>query len=228
MRTDNRSAADKAVKDAVVDELVWLPEIDPANVGVSVNDGVVTLSGEVRNYSERVAANDAASRVAGVSVVVDDLETRSTDAFSHGDIDIAKQAHRHLSHLTVVPADCVHIAVRHGVVTLTGEVEWNYQRAAAARAIGTIIGIRAVHNELRLTHRASAADAKERIQNALLRDAIVDAGAVTVTVEDNDVTLTGTVRSAHEKDRAAEAAWASPNVTHVHNRLTVEPDTGAV
>lgn len=133
-----------------------MPEIDPANVGVSVSEGVVTLSGEVRNYSERVGVNEATLRVAGVSTVVDDLVTRSSAKMSHDDIEVAKRVRERLDELDPAVPSTVQVSVRQGIVTLSGEVEWNSQREAAERAIERITGLRAVHNELRLArHRGT-------------------------------------------------------------------------
>ena len=133
-----------------------MPEIDPANVGVSVSEGVVTLSGEVRNYSERVGVNEATLRVAGVSTVVDDLVTRSSAKMSHDDIEVAKRVRERLDELDPAVPSTVRVSVRQGIVTLSGEVEWNSQREAAERAIERITGLRAVHNELRLArHRGT-------------------------------------------------------------------------
>lgn len=218
-----RTQTDGEIKDAVEDELEWRPEIEPANIGVSVSGGVVMLSGEVGSYTEKVAANEAAARVTGVVAVVDDIVTKASQAYAHGDVDIARHVRERLSELPKVAPSSIQISVHDGIVELHGEVEWNYQREAAHHAIERVAGVRGVLNELRLTKRASATDAKERIQNALLRDAAIDAGAITVRVDHNDVTLTGIVRSAYEKKRAADAAWASPHVAAVHNHLTVEP-----
>jgi osmotically-inducible protein OsmY len=147
------SAADSAIKTAVIDALVWLPEIDPVNVGVAVTDGIVTLSGEVRTYSEKLASMTAAAGAAGVVAVVDDLETRATGAYGRGDIEVAKDVVAGLSALGTIASPAVHAFVRDGIVTLIGEVESNGQRESAGRTVQQVAGVRAVSNELRLSRR---------------------------------------------------------------------------
>jgi osmotically-inducible protein OsmY len=222
MKTSQRNDEDRRIKQAVEDELDWVPELDPANVGVSVIEGVLVLSGEVRSYSERVIANEAALRVHGVLTVVDALETRSSATMGHDDIELAKTVRETLIADSRVPSSAIQVTVRGGVVALTGGVQWNYQRESAQRAIAHIEGVRGISNELRLTSRPSAADAQQRIESALLRAALLDAKAINVTVDGNVATLTGVVHSAEERRRAEEAAWSSPHIVDIRNDITVD------
>lgn len=220
--TQNTQVTDLAIQQDVLDELLWVPEVDPARIGVSVHDGVVTLSGEVGSHAERIAAKDAALSVHGVTTVADELMVDVVASAEHSDTKIAEAAREALLANSLVPRDAVTVQVRDQVVTLTGTVEWNFQREAARNAIVHLPGVRFVENRIVLTARASAADAEERIRAAFERNAQLDAKRVHVSISGNIATLTGTVRSWAEKKEAAQAAWASPHVADVHNDIQIE------
>jgi len=212
--------SDLDVQIAVQDELDWTPDVDAAGIGVAVEDGGVTLSGEVDNYSERLAAKRAAFRVRGVRAVVDDLTVHPKAASSVTEADVATEIERALRGASNVP-ETVKAEIHGHNVTLTGEVDWDFQRTAAKRAVQCLRGVYTVNNMITLTPRPSAADTEERITNALTRNAQLDAKTISVTVAGNKVTLTGTVKSWAEKRQAGNAAWASPHVTDVDNRIIV-------
>jgi osmotically-inducible protein OsmY len=212
---------DKQTQDAVEAELDWTPGIHAPAIGVAVSNGVVTLSGEVRSYAERLAAKQAALRTVGVTAVADDVLLQVVANVRHTDTDIAKAVHHVLTTSTDVPPTAVKAQVSNQVVTLTGEVDWNYQRDAARRAVQYLAGVRGVENQIRLSARVSAADAEERIRRAFTRSAILDAGGVKVSVHGTVATLTGTVRTWQEKMQAGVSTWSSPNITAVHNELHV-------
>ena len=221
MSTTTPARTDHALQTAVQSELDWTPEVDAAGLGVAVDDGVVTLSGEVTGFAERAAAKRAAERVQGVTAVVDDMTTHPTGAtWIRSDVDIAKGVQVALELPVTVPST-VKAEVREGVVTLTGTVQWNYQRAAARRAIEHIPGVSFIDNRLTLTPRASSAQTAQHIKAALVRNASVDADHIKVATEGTRVTLTGTVKSWAEKYQAGYAAWCSPHVTDVDNLITV-------
>lgn len=211
---------DRDVQRAVSQELRWTPGLDDASIGVAVKDGAVALSGEVNSYSERLAVKHAALRVRGVSTVVDDIVVRPTHGMQITDTDVAREVDHALRANANVPIT-VKAVIDEGEVTLMGEVEWDHQRRSAKRAVQHLRGVRNVNSLITLSARPSAADAEERIRGAILRNAAVDANAVSVAIEGTRAILTGTVRSWPEKSQAADAAWASPHVTDVDNRIEV-------
>jgi osmotically-inducible protein OsmY len=215
------SVRDRDVQRSVSEELEWTPAVDSAHVGVAVNDGLVTLSGEVSSAMERIAARNAALRVRGVSAIADDLFIRTSADDEVRDSEIAASAAHALRLNAAVPPGAVCARVHEGAVTLTGSVAWNFQRDAARRSVERLPGVRSVTERIELTDRPSSADAAGRIRAALVRNASVDAESVTVRLEGTAVTLEGTVRSSGELRQAAEAAWSSPHVTDVRNHIRV-------
>lgn len=221
MATTTANRTDHALQEAVQSELEWTPDVDAAGIGVAVDDAVVTLSGEVNGYAERMAAKRAALRVRGVTAVVDEMVSHPTNAtWVVTDTDIAKSIQRAYEASSTVPAT-VKVEVRSGIVTLTGEVEWNFQRNAARSAIEHIRGIDRIDNRISLAPRASSVQTAQHIKAALIRNASVDADHIKVATAGTKVTLTGTVKSWAEKYQAGYAAWSSPHVTEVDNLITV-------
>jgi osmotically-inducible protein OsmY len=212
--------SDTAVQTYVIDELEWTPDVDAAGIGVAVEDGAVRLSGEVDSHAERVAAKRAAQRVQGVRVVIDDLTVRPKVAWTSTDTDIAKEVNEALAAASNIPSS-VKAEVKDHDVVLTGEVDWNFQRVAAKKAVQYLKGVATVDNRILLKARPSAADTQERIKNALTRRAQLDAEGIEVEVDGGKVTLTGRVPSWAERRQAADAAWASPHVSEVVNHIRV-------
>ena len=208
--------SDLQIQAAVQAELEWTPDVDAAGIGVAVEDGAVTLTGEVDNYAERLAAKHAALRLRGVRAVVDAMAAIATET------DIAKEVERALRTAVNVPAT-VQATLDGHHVTLTGEVQWDFQRVAAKRAVQYLRGVYSVNNMITLTARPSAEDAEERIKKAITRNAQLDATSIEVSAKGNTVTLTGSVASWAERRQAERAAWASPHVTDVVNRIQVRP-----
>ncbi len=213
---------DLDVQALVSEELEWTPDVDAAGIGVAVENGTVALSGEVDSYAERLAARRAALRVRGVRAVVDHLTVHPKAAWPVTETDIAKQVERALTGASNVPAT-VKAEIHQHSVTLVGEVDWDFQRLAAQRAVQYLRGVHTVHNMISLKSRPSAPDTQERITNALTRNAQLDAKQIRVIVSGSKVILTGTVKSWAQRTQAGHAAWSSPHVSDVDNQITVRP-----
>jgi len=207
----------------ILDELQWEPSIDAAEIGVTVDGGIVTLTGRVTTYTEKLAAERAAQRIAGVKAVANDVEVNFNGTAERTDADIAKLAVDTLKWRALIPEDRVKVAVSKGWVTLEGQVDWQYQRAAAEDAVRPLLGVRGVINDIVVKPRASASDVKTRIEAAFRRSAEVDAKKVRIEAHGGKVTLHGDVRSWSERQEAERTAWAAPGVSSVENQIAVTP-----
>ncbi len=212
---------DKELRDEVMKELEFEPSIDSSHIGVSVDKGVVTLTGHVSSLAERTAAEAAVRRVRGVRALAQEIEVRSPADKKTADDEIAKRAIDIISWDATIPADAVHVKVQHGWVTLTGDLDWQYQKKAAEEDVARLSGVKGVLNEIKLRPGASAPDVKHRIERALLRRANVEAKAITVRVNEGKVVLEGTVHSLDERHAVEHAAWSAPGVVSVETHLTV-------
>jgi osmotically-inducible protein OsmY len=204
----------------VVDELAWDTSLDAPGIGVAVHDSAVTLTGHVRSYAEKRAAEKAAKRVHGVIAVANDLEVRLPGTLQRDDTDIATAVASALKWSAPVPT-VVSASVEHGWVMLSGEVDWAYQRRAAENAVRDLAGVRGISNQIQVKPRAVPKDVKNQIQKAFHRSAQIDANHVSVAVSGSKVTLAGTVRSWSERTEAEHAARAAAGVTEVDNKLHV-------
>ncbi len=220
--TQTLHRTDAELKKAIVDELAWTPGMNSTNVGVSVNQGAVTLSGEVNSYPEKLLAEKAASAVRGVTAFAEEITVRG-DWKDVNDTDIAREAGEALQRFVVVPTNTVTAAVHNHTVTLSGQVPWNYQRQAAARAVRYLNGVANVVNLVTIKPTASADGIKAAITAALVRRAQHEGSQTTITADHaGAVTLDGTVHSWTERRDAENAAWSAPGVTEVTNRLHVQ------
>lgn len=212
---------DHLIQKDVTEELAWAPQVDGAHVGVAVLDGVVTLSGDVDSYTEKIEAKNAALRVKGVSTVANALVIHGVLPPVRTDADIAAAIRHTLEWSTGIPYAEIEVDVRDQVVVLTGTVDWNYQRVATENLVRTIHGVVRVDNDIHLSPRVSAAGTSQLIKDALVRHALLDANAISVTTVGSEVTLGGHVSTWVEKHAAAHAAWSSPHITAVHNKITI-------
>jgi osmotically-inducible protein OsmY len=217
MKTDSQLQGD------VLDELKWWPNVDAAHIGVVAKDGVVTLSGQVSQYTERQAAEDAAKVVYGVKALANDISVELPGASKRSDQDIAGTALAAMKWDLEVPNDKIKLTVKSGWITLEGTVDWQFQKDAAARSVRYLMGVVGVSNSIKIKPNVSWTDVKSKIEDALRRNADVEARRITVSTDNGTVTLTGSVDSWSERDAAVSSAWSAPGVTSVTDYLLVTP-----
>ena len=204
-------------------ELEWDPAVHGARIGVEVSDGVVTLVGDLPTYAEKWAAERAAQRVAGVKALATSLKVQLTGPRRHSDADIAHAAENVLDWNATLPAGAVKLMVEGGWVTLTGEVDWHYQRQAAVASVRHLLGVTGVTDRIALKPAVEPEAVRADIEAALRRQAAVDAGGITVAVDGGEVTLSGLVHSWHERNAATHSAWGTPGVRNVIDHLQLAP-----
>ena len=215
MKTDAQIKAD------VIAELKWDPEIDETKIGITVSNGAVTLSGHSPTFRQKMEAATAAKRVKGVLAIVNKIDVLLDREFRTTDEGLAERIANVLRWNVSIPGNEIKAAVKDGVVSLTGQVEWQYQRSNILRNIEHVGGVVNVLDHMTVKPAASATDVQQKIKTALQRHADVEAANVTVTVANGTVTLSGTVDSMEEMDRVEDAAWTAPGVTRVIDNLRV-------
>jgi osmotically-inducible protein OsmY len=214
---------DSDIKRDVETELKWDPDIDPTDIGIAVKDGVVTLTGFVRSYSQKWQAEVDTKRVAGVRGVANDLEVRLPTGSERPDPEIARDAVAALKNELPYSSEHIKVVAKNGWVTLEGEAEWQFQRSRAEAAVRRIKGIKGVSNLIMPKPRVAPSDIKEKIEEAFKRSAEVDASRITVEANGGEVTLRGTVRSWAERQEAERTAWQAPGVIKVTNQIAISP-----
>jgi osmotically-inducible protein OsmY len=212
---------DKALKKLIEEELEFEPSIDAADIGVAVEAGIVTLSGHVPSYAQKTKIEDVVGRIKGVRGFAEEIEVRFPGQQSTADDVLAKRAADLIRWNAFVPENAIKVKVQKGYVTLTGTVEWQYQKERAYQAVADMGGIVGVYNRVDLKPRPSAGDVKSRIEQALKRNAELEADAIKVNVNDGTVTLEGKIKSWSERSIAERAAWAAPGVRQVDDRLSI-------
>jgi osmotically-inducible protein OsmY len=214
---------DTQLKKHVEDELRWQPIVDDASIGVSVKDAIVTLTGHARTYAEKIAAERAVMRIKGVKALASELQVSLLGVHERTDEDIARAALNVLVWNAVVPKDAIKVKVTKGWVTLSGVVEWSFQKHNAEREISRLIGVTGVTNEIELkpSRTPVSAEIKTGIEAALKRSAEVEARRIHVEIRGSTAVLTGTVSSWPERNAAERAAWAAPGVSKVENKLLI-------
>jgi osmotically-inducible protein OsmY len=215
MKTDSQLQQD------VIAELKWEPAVHAAQIGVEVKDGVVTLAGEVSSYVEKLNAERAAQRVNGVKALAVEMKIKLSEFGKRTDADIAQSAKNILSWTSSLPADAVKVLVEGGWLTLSGDVEWQYQRQDAANSVRYLQGVIGVSNQIAIKQPLQASVVKSDIEAALKRRAVADAKTIAVEVKGADVTLTGTVHSWAERELATHSAWGSSGVRNVVDKMNL-------
>ncbi len=210
---------DRDLRRLVEEALEWEPSLNAANIGVAVDAGIVILSGHVTHYAEKMTAERIVKRVKAVRGLVSQIEVRPDAAGS--DEDLAERAANLVEWDIAVPKGAVKVGVSKGLVILTGEVPWNFQRVSAENAVRRLAGITGVMNMVTVKPRVSLPDLKSRIEQALERQADVDARAVSVSVDGDKVTLEGRVKAWFERELVEKAAWSAPGVRQVEDHVRI-------
>jgi osmotically-inducible protein OsmY len=210
---------DLKLQQRVIDELEFEPQVDAAHIGISVRDGVVTLSGHVSSFVEKFTAERAVRRVVGVKAVAQELEVRLPSEAKTADDEIAARAVKILTWDALVPNGAITVKVEHGIVTLGGRVNWHHQRAEAEYDIRKLNGVVAVINDIAVVPRVEPADLRGKIRAAFERNAEIEADNVIVSVSGGTVTLGGKVSAWAEREAVERAVWSAPGVTNVDDRI---------
>ncbi|GID05273.1 BON domain-containing protein [Pseudomonas sp. 008] len=212
---------DLSLRQSIMDELEFQPEIDAANIGVTVDNGVVTLTGHVKSYAQKVSAERAVKSIKGVRAVAEEIQVRPMKGAGTADDAIASRALNILTWSSDIPEQDIKVIVQKGWITLEGEVDWQYQKETAEMAVRKLSGVVGVDNRLVLRPQVNVDDIQRRIEEALKRNAEVDAKGIHIKVEGDVVKLEGKVHLWRERQIAERAAWSVPGVRQVDDHLRI-------
>lgn len=213
---------DSQIQKDVMDQLKWDPLLDSAQIGVAVKNGVVSLSGFVDTYYKKIKAEDAVRKVIGVKALAEGLQVGASPFYHKSDSDIAQSVLSALVHHTSVPNENIQAKVEDGIVTLEGQVDWNYQRKLAEQALEGLPGIRGIVNNIVIHSAATSENIKKRITEAFRRHAVLDASKLTAEIVGTKVILRGSVKSYAEKEDAEIAAYSAPGILQIENRIAID------
>ena len=213
--------SDNDLKKAVLDELSWEPGINAAHIGVSAHAGVVTLTGHVDTFAQKLCAEKATSRVKGVKAMAEEIEVKLPYDFVRSDEDIAAASIERLSWNSTIPTDAIQVRVANGWVTLTGTVVWNFEKEAAEADIQTLSGVIGVSNNIMLNPTVNASNVKDDIERAFRRSWYYDPNTINVVVHGGAIELSGEVSTWNARQLAGSAAWSAPGATSIKNDITV-------
>lgn len=212
---------DLSLRKTILEELEFQPDIDAANIGVAVDNGVVTLTGHVTNYAQKVSAERAVKAVKGVRALAEEIQVRLDKGAGTADDIIANRALNIIDWSSDLPVGAVKVIVENGWVSLEGQVDWQYQKEIVERAVRKLSGVVGVDNRLTLRPRVDVADIQQRVEEALKRNAEVDAKGIHIKVEGSVVKLEGKVHLWRERQIAERAAWSVPGVSKVEDHLLI-------
>jgi len=205
----------------VMDEILWDPILQAAEIGVIVKQGVVTLVGSVKNYAEKIAAENAAKRVKEVNAVVMDVNIRMANECRRTDKGLTKAPLNALKWSSFVPEDRIKLKIENGWITISGEVEWQFQKESATSAVEHLVGVRGVSNFIKVRPVLITILVKDVIKKALERSADIDADKIDIKLSGGKILLTGKVRSWGQRKEVERAVWATPGVIDVNDQLTI-------
>jgi osmotically-inducible protein OsmY len=210
---------DAQIQQDVIDQIKWNPLLNASEIGVAVKNGVVTLSGQVDTYQKKLEAEKEAKKIAGVRAIAEDIHVGISPSSQRTDAEIAEAVINALKWHTSIPQENIQVKVEDGFVTLDGEVEWEFQRESAKNAVINLTGVRSVINTIKLKHKVTPNDLKQKINAAFHRSATLDASKIEIEVVGTKAILKGRVRSFAEREDAEKAAWAAPGILDVDNKL---------
>lgn len=218
---------DIEIQKDVLDELKWEPYLSATEIGVAVKNGIVTLSGTVNSYLKKTRAEKAAKRVSGVKAVAEDIEVKYADSLLKNDTEIAETILNALKWHSAINEEKIKVKVEDGIVTLDGEVDWEFQRNSAVMQIENLIGVKRIVNNITIKSGIVPKELKQKVNSAFHRSATIDSEKINIEVAGSKVTLTGKVRSWAEKNDAENAVWAAQGVNKVENNLEIDMEVFA-